>query len=148
MFNALNSLVKFGKNEGGAMTALNLFFLSTVALIGGVAVDVSSVISARTQLQATADAAAHAALVEREWHSPEAAKAKAIELAKNAAGNAELSNFAVIHALPRIQDMAKEDGLFVESMMASFTATSPEAEARLQAFLDKKAKRLNIPKKD
>jgi hypothetical protein len=44
--------------------------------------------------------------------------------------------------------MAKEDGLFVESMMASFTATSPEAEARLQAFLDKKAKRLNIPKKD
>ena len=79
---------------------------------------------------------------------PGEARAKAIELAKNAASNAELSNFAVIHALPRIQDMAKEDGLFVESMMASFTATSPEAEARLQAFLDKKAKRLNIPKKD
>jgi enoyl-CoA hydratase/carnithine racemase len=76
------------------------------------------------------------------------AKAKALELAKAAAGNAELSNFAVLHALPRIQDMAKEDGLFVESLMASFTATSPEAEERLRAFLEKRAKRLNIPKKD
>jgi len=73
------------------------------------------------------------------------AKAKALELAHTAAGNAELSNFAVIHALPRIQDMAKEDGLFVESLMASFTATSPEAEERLRAFLEKRAKRLNIP---
>ena len=76
------------------------------------------------------------------------AKAKALELARNAAGNAELSNYAVLHALPRIQDMAKEDGLFVESLMASFTATSPEAEERLRAFLEKRAKRLNIPKKD
>ena len=76
------------------------------------------------------------------------AKAKALELAHSAAGNAELSNYAVIHALPRIQDMAKEDGLFVESLMASFTATSPEAEERLRAFLEKRAKRLNIPGKD
>jgi len=79
---------------------------------------------------------------------PGEAKAKALELAKNAAGNAELSNYAVLHALPRIQDMAKEDGLFVESLMASFTATSPEAEERLRAFLEKRAKRLNIPTKD
>ena len=79
---------------------------------------------------------------------PGEAKAKALELARNAAGNAELSNYAVLHALPRIQDMAKEDGLFVESLMASFTATSPEAEERLRAFLEKRAKRLNIPKKD
>jgi hypothetical protein len=41
--------------------------------------------------------------------------------------------------------MAKEDGLFVESFISSFTATSPEAEERLQAFLDKRAARLKAP---
>lgn len=71
---------------------------------------------------------------------------KAIELATSAAGNASLSNYAVIHALPRIQDMAKEDGLFVESFISAFTATSPEAEERLRAFLEKRAKRLEVPK--
>ena len=73
---------------------------------------------------------------------------KAIELAAKAATNAELSNYAVIHALPRIQDMAKEDGLFVESFISAFTATSPEAEERLRAFLEKRAKRLEVPRGD
>lgn len=73
------------------------------------------------------------------------ALAKATELAARAAGNAEMSNYAVIHALPRIQDMSSEDGLFVESLMASFTATSPEAEERLRAFLEKRAARLRDP---
>ncbi len=73
------------------------------------------------------------------------AREKAHELATAAAGNAEISNYAVINALPRIQDMAKEDGLFVESFIASFTATSPEAEERLRAFLEKRAARLKVP---
>ncbi|WP_028034307.1 crotonase/enoyl-CoA hydratase family protein [Chelativorans sp. J32] len=73
------------------------------------------------------------------------ARKKAHELAEAAAGNAEISNYAVINALPRIQDMAKEDGLFVESFIASFTATSPEAEERLRAFLEKRAARLKAP---
>ena len=47
--------------------------------------------------------------------------------------------------LPRIQDMAQDDGLFVESFIASFTATSPEAEERLRAFLEKRAARLVRP---
>jgi enoyl-CoA hydratase/carnithine racemase len=64
---------------------------------------------------------------------------KAVELAARAATNAPISNYAIIHALPRIQDMANDDGLFVESFIASFTSTSPEAEARLNAFLSKKA---------
>jgi len=63
----------------------------------------------------------------------------AIKLAQHAATNAEISNYAIIHALPRIAEMGREDGLFVESFIASFTATSPEAEARLNAFLSKKA---------
>lgn len=73
------------------------------------------------------------------------AREKAHELALSAASNAALSNYAVINALPRIQDMAKEDGLFVESFISSFTATSPEAEERLQAFLEKRAARLKAP---
>ncbi|MBO0904436.1 crotonase/enoyl-CoA hydratase family protein [Jiella sonneratiae] len=64
---------------------------------------------------------------------------KAKQIAKAAAGNAPLSNYAVIHALSRIQDMSAEDGLFVESLMASFTQTSPEAKERLRAFLEKRA---------
>src|SRR5690606_26126955 len=39
------------------------------------------------------------------------ARDKAHELAEAAASNAEISNYAIIHALPRIQDMAKDDGL-------------------------------------
>ncbi|MBP1851772.1 crotonase/enoyl-CoA hydratase family protein [Rhizobium halophytocola] len=73
------------------------------------------------------------------------ARAKAHALACKAASNAPLSNYAVINALPRIQDMAKEDGLFVESFISSFTTTSPEAEERLRAFLEKRAGRVQAP---
>jgi (methylthio)acryloyl-CoA hydratase len=69
----------------------------------------------------------------------------AVALAAKAASNAEISNYAVINALPRIQDMASDDGLFVESFIASFTATSPEAEERLNAFLAKKAGKVSRP---
>ncbi|MCQ0989455.1 crotonase/enoyl-CoA hydratase family protein [Jiella marina] len=72
-------------------------------------------------------------------------RAKAI--AKSAAGNAPLSNYAVIQALPRIQDMSSEDGLFVESLMASFTQTSPEAKERLRAFLEKRAGKVALDRK-
>jgi len=73
------------------------------------------------------------------------ARDKAHELAEAAASNAEISNYAIIHALPRIQDMAKDDGLFVESFISSITATSPEAEERLRAFLEKRVARLKAP---
>ena len=73
------------------------------------------------------------------------AKDKAIELAGKAASNAEISNYAIMHALPRIQNMSGEDGLFVESFIASFTATSPEAEERLNAFLQKKVGKVTRP---
>lgn len=73
------------------------------------------------------------------------ALAKAKELAARIAGNAPLSNFAIVNALPRIQDLAHDDGLFFESLMAAMTQTSPEAVERLRAFLDKRAERLAIP---
>jgi enoyl-CoA hydratase/carnithine racemase len=71
--------------------------------------------------------------------------AKAKDLAARIAGNAPLSNFAIVNALPRIQDMAHDDGLFFESLMAAMTQTSPEALDRLRAFLGKRAERLAIP---
>jgi enoyl-CoA hydratase/carnithine racemase len=70
---------------------------------------------------------------------------KAKALAAQIAGNAPLSNFAIVNALPRIQDLAHDDGLFFESLMAAMTQTSPEALERLRAFLDKRAERLAIP---
>jgi enoyl-CoA hydratase/carnithine racemase len=70
---------------------------------------------------------------------------KAKELAKVAASNAPLSNFAIIHGLPRIQDMGHDDGLFVESLVAAMTQTSPEAEERLRSFLEKRAAKISAP---
>lgn len=69
----------------------------------------------------------------------------AIDLARKAAQNAEMSNYAIIHALPRVGDMSRSDGLFLESFVASMAASSPEAEERLNAFLNKKAARLSHP---
>jgi enoyl-CoA hydratase/carnithine racemase len=70
---------------------------------------------------------------------PEAAPAKAEELAAKVAMMAPLTVLGVLQALPRIQDMSEEDGLFVESMMAAMAQTGPEAQAGLAAFLDKRA---------
>lgn len=79
---------------------------------------------------------------------PGAALEKALELAGQVAGNAPLSNYMTINGLQRIHDSGYDEGLFFESMMASLTQTTPEAMERLQAFLDKKAKRLDIPAND
>jgi enoyl-CoA hydratase/carnithine racemase len=64
---------------------------------------------------------------------------KGIALATKIAANAPLSNFAVLHALPRIADMGQSEGLFVESLMASIASGDPAAKARIQAFLEGKA---------
>ena len=55
------------------------------------------------------------------------------------AGNAPLSNFAVMHALPRIADQSQSDGLFTESLMAAIAESTPEAQDRLRAFLEGRA---------
>lgn len=67
---------------------------------------------------------------------------KATELARKAAGNAAMTNFAVIHALPHIAESNPATGLFTESLMAAIAETSPEAQARLRAFLEKRAKKI------
>ena len=64
---------------------------------------------------------------------------KAFALAEKIAANAPLSNFAVMHALPRIADMAQDQGLFVESLMAAIASGDEAAKLRVRAFLDGKA---------
>ncbi len=63
----------------------------------------------------------------------------AMELAKKIASNAPLSNYIMVQAISRIEDMAKADGLFTESLCAALTQTSPDALEGLAAFLEKRA---------
>lgn len=63
---------------------------------------------------------------------------RGLELARTIAENAALSNYVMIQAIGRIEDMAKADGLFTESLCAALTQTSPDAEEGLRAFLDKR----------
>ena len=64
---------------------------------------------------------------------------KALALAEKVAANAPLSNFAVMHALPRIADMSLADGLFTESLMAAIAQGDDAAKSRMRAFLEGKA---------
>lgn len=65
--------------------------------------------------------------------------AKAIELARKIAGNTPVTNFAVIHALPRIAEADPASGFLTESLMAAIAETTPEAQQRLKDFLEKRA---------
>jgi enoyl-CoA hydratase/carnithine racemase len=64
---------------------------------------------------------------------------KAIELATRIATNAPLTNFALTHAMPRIAEQPADHGLFTEALMASIAQAAPEAKARVRAFLEGKA---------
>ena len=64
---------------------------------------------------------------------------KALEIAKRIAQNAPLTNYALMHALPRIAEQNADHGFFTESMMAAIAQSAPEAKARVKAFLAGKA---------
>jgi (methylthio)acryloyl-CoA hydratase len=68
--------------------------------------------------------------------------AKAIELARRIAQNADVTNYALMHVLPRIVDSGQTEGLLMESLMASIASTSPEAQQRLKDFLEGRAKKV------
>jgi enoyl-CoA hydratase/carnithine racemase len=61
------------------------------------------------------------------------------KLAAKIAKNASLSNYMMIQAISRINDMSKADGLFTESLCAAVSQTSRDAEEGLKAFLEKRA---------
>jgi (methylthio)acryloyl-CoA hydratase len=59
-------------------------------------------------------------------------------LAAQIAENAPMSNYFMVHALSRIGDMSRGDGMFTESLAAALVQTTPDAEEGLRAFLDKR----------
>jgi enoyl-CoA hydratase/carnithine racemase len=65
--------------------------------------------------------------------------AKGMELARRIASNAPLTNFAVMHVLPRITESDPASGFLTESLMAAIAQSDEEAKARLKAFLEKRA---------
>lgn len=65
--------------------------------------------------------------------------AHAVGLARRISSNAPMSNFAVMHALPRIAEQSQDQGLFTESLMAAVAESTPDAKARLRDFLEGRA---------
>lgn len=63
----------------------------------------------------------------------------AMELAGKIARNAPLSNYMMIHTVSRAEDMSKSDALYMESLSAALSQTTPDAAEGLKAFLEKRA---------
>jgi (methylthio)acryloyl-CoA hydratase len=69
---------------------------------------------------------------------------KARELAERIASNTALSNFAILNALPLIAEQPMSHGLLTESLMAAVTQDSAEAKERVNAFLQKRANKIEL----
>ena len=64
---------------------------------------------------------------------------KAMALAKRIAQNAPLTNYALVHALPRIAEQPADQGYMTEALMAAIAQSAPEAKSRLADFLEGRA---------
>ncbi|WOI55258.1 crotonase/enoyl-CoA hydratase family protein [Palleronia sp. LCG004] len=64
--------------------------------------------------------------------------ALAAELASRIADNAPFSNYLMLQAISRINEMSRSDGLFTESLAAAMAQTSEGAKEGLRAFLEKR----------
>jgi len=60
------------------------------------------------------------------------------KLARKIADNAPYSNYLMIQALSRINDMSRSEGLFTESLAAALSQSSDGAKEGLRAFLEKR----------
>jgi enoyl-CoA hydratase/carnithine racemase len=68
---------------------------------------------------------------------------KAVELARRIATNAPLTNYALMHALPRIAEQSADHGFLTESLIAGIAQAAPEAKERVRAFLDGRASKVS-----
>jgi enoyl-CoA hydratase/carnithine racemase len=68
---------------------------------------------------------------------------KAMELAKRIAQNAPLTNFALMHALPRIAEQPADQGFLTEALMAAIAQSAPEAKQRVRDFLEGRAAKVS-----
>ena len=64
---------------------------------------------------------------------------KALELARRVAKNAPLTNYALMHALPRIAEQPADQGFFTEALIAGIAQSAPEAKERVRDFLEGRA---------
>ena len=64
---------------------------------------------------------------------------KALDLAERIAGNAPLTNYALMHALPRIAEQPADHGFMTEALMSAIAQSAPEAKNRVRAFLEGRA---------
>ncbi|WP_027583862.1 crotonase/enoyl-CoA hydratase family protein [Bradyrhizobium sp. Ai1a-2] len=74
---------------------------------------------------------------------PGAGLTKGLELAKLAATNLPVTNFAIIRALPLIARVDPEAGSLLESLMFTATTAQDETRQRLRAFLNKQAPKVS-----
>jgi len=70
------------------------------------------------------------------------ALAKALELAGRVAQNAPLTNYALMHALPRIAEQPADQGYLTEALMSAIAQAAPEAKERVRAFLEGRANKV------
>ena len=70
------------------------------------------------------------------------ASEKAFELAERVAQNAPLTNFALMHALPRIAEQPADQGFLTEALMAAIAQSAPEAKLRVRDFLEGRANKV------
>lgn len=67
---------------------------------------------------------------------------KALELARRAAANLPLTNFAICSAISHMQNMSSFDAAYAEAVVAGMVNTQPAARERLAAFADKTGARI------
>ncbi len=70
---------------------------------------------------------------------------KALELARKICVNAPMTNFAVLHALPRIAASDPAAGYLTEALMAAIAQGDEEAKRRIRDFLAKRATKVVGP---
>lgn len=66
---------------------------------------------------------------------------KAMDLARAAAQNLPLSNFAICSAISHLNNMSALDAAYAEAVVAGVVNTQPDARERLEAFANKTAAR-------
>ena len=61
---------------------------------------------------------------------------KAIALAERIATNAPMTNYSLMHALPRIAEQPADHGYLTEGLISAIAQSAPEAKARVREFLE------------
>lgn len=69
-------------------------------------------------------------------------EAKAMEIARTAARNPRLSNFAICSTISHVGNMSSLDASYLEAVVAGMVNTQPESHERLMAFVNKTAARV------